>query len=71
MKRVWLMLAVFGAASMTVVIANHDPRPHTEAPAVTVVKLANGQNVTCITIGGAISCDFLGYRTDPAYKEKP
>lgn len=42
----------------------HHARP---TPAVTVVKLANGQAVTCITIEHSTTCDFAGFRTDPNY----
>lgn len=62
----WLFIAAGAAWGF---ISPTHPQPHGElGPATVVVKLPNGTEVTCITVGQAMSCDFLGFTTDPNYK---
>lgn len=55
---------IFGFA----VLVLHDSPPQSDGPAVTVVRLPNGQQITCITTGKMLDCDWLGWRSDPSYK---
>lgn len=67
-----ILAAIFGAAVLFGHWAGHatHPQPHGEVgPAVTEVRLPNGQDITCITVNGTSSCDWLGLRSDPNYRE--
>lgn len=74
----WFFWRLFTIGCLTfvlvfgVITVKAERREAMKAPAVTLVTLTNGQRVTCITVDKAITCDFLGLRTDPDYgKTKP
>lgn len=62
----FLFTVVVGTAVLWVFIGYLAPDHHAApAPAVTVVTLANGQRVNCVTVGQAVSCDWTQFRGKP------